>query len=138
MNQGKKTAVEAVEEKRGLICQAADQIWEYAELSLQEEKSAAYYCRVLRQEGFAVEEGICGIPTAFPPALEREAPELEFLRSMMLCQACPRRRDAQEQKEHIPRGLRPRLRPQPARRGGYGCGPWREGLSGENGKGRVR
>ena len=60
MNQGKKTAVEAVEEKRGLICQAADQIWEYAELSLQEEKSAAYYCRVLRQGGFAVAHGEFG------------------------------------------------------------------------------
>ena len=48
MNQEKQEAIQRIEEKRKLICRSADQIWEYAELSLQEVKSAAYYCRVLR------------------------------------------------------------------------------------------
>ena len=43
----------------------ADEIWSFAELSLQEEQSADLYCRVLEQEGFKVERGICNIPTAF-------------------------------------------------------------------------
>ena len=43
----------------------ADEIWSFAELSLQEEQSADLYCRVLEQEGFKVEQGICNIPTAF-------------------------------------------------------------------------
>lgn len=65
MQKEKKTAVDAIEKKKRLICDVADQIWEYAELSLQEVKSAALYCEVLEKEGFSVEKGICGIETAF-------------------------------------------------------------------------
>ena len=62
----KQAAIEAIEAKRDVITDVADHIWEYAELSLQEEKSAALYCEVLEREGFQVEKGICGIETAFP------------------------------------------------------------------------
>ena len=110
MNQGKKTAVEAVEEKRGLICQAADQIWEYAELSLQEEKSAAYYCRVLRQEGFAVEEGICGIPTAFSASFGEGGPRIGILAEYDALSGLSQEAGCTEQKEHIPGAS------------GHGCG----------------
>ena len=110
MNQGKKTAVEAVEEKRGLICQAADQIWEYAELSLQEEKSAAYYCRVLRQEGFAVEEGICGIPTAFSASFGEGGPRIGILAEYDALSGLSQEAGCTEQKEHIPGAC------------GHGCG----------------
>ena len=58
MNHSKQTAVSAVGTKKELICAAAEQIWNYAELSLQEEKSASYYCSVLEKEGFRVEKGI--------------------------------------------------------------------------------
>ena len=47
------------------MARVADQIWSFAELSLQEEQSADLYCRVLEQEGFTVERGISNIPTAF-------------------------------------------------------------------------
>ena len=40
----KQAAIEAIEAKRDVITDVADHIWEYAELSLQEEKSAALYC----------------------------------------------------------------------------------------------
>ena len=43
----------------------SDKIWEYAELSLKEFRSAALYCEVLRANGFTVEEQLCGVPTAF-------------------------------------------------------------------------
>ncbi len=65
MTEEKQVAIGAIEAKEALICEVADRIWEYAELSLQEVKSAALYCDVLEQEGFAVERGICGIETAF-------------------------------------------------------------------------
>ena len=65
MTQEKQNAVNAIEEKAGLIGDVADHIWEYAELSLQEVKSAALYCEVLEKEGFQVEKGISGIETAF-------------------------------------------------------------------------
>ena len=50
MTEEKQTAISAVESKKDLIEKTADQIWDYAELSLREEKSAAYYCRVLEEE----------------------------------------------------------------------------------------
>lgn len=65
MTEEKQVAIGAIEAKEALICEVADRIWEYAELSLQEVKSAALYCDVLEEEGFAVERGICGIETAF-------------------------------------------------------------------------
>lgn len=65
MQQEKKTAIDAIEQKASLVCEVADHIWDYAELSLQEVRSAALYCEVLEKEGFHVEKGICGIETAF-------------------------------------------------------------------------
>ena len=55
MKQEKQRAVEAINAKAGLIHDVADQVWDFAELSLQEEKSAALYCEVLEKEGFTVE-----------------------------------------------------------------------------------
>lgn len=65
MEELKKAALDTIEENKELIASVADQIWEYAELSLQEVRSAVLYCKMLKELGFAVEEGICGIPTAF-------------------------------------------------------------------------
>lgn len=65
MEELKKAALDTIEENKELIASVADQIWEYAELSLQEVRYAALYCKMLKELGFAVEEGICGIPTAF-------------------------------------------------------------------------
>ena len=65
MNDAKKAALAAIDEKKELVAEVADAIWDYAELSMQEVKSAALFVKVLKAEGFQVEEGICGIPTAF-------------------------------------------------------------------------
>ena len=65
MTDEKRAALAAIEGKGDLVRQVADSIWSFAELSLQEEKSAALYCDVLEKEGFTVEKGICNIPTAF-------------------------------------------------------------------------
>ena len=43
----------------------AKEIWNYAELSYEEVRSAAALMEALKKEGFAIEEGIAGIPTAF-------------------------------------------------------------------------
>lgn len=43
----------------------SDQVWDYAELSLQEYRSAAALADFLEKEGFTVERGIAGIDTAF-------------------------------------------------------------------------
>jgi aminobenzoyl-glutamate utilization protein B len=43
----------------------ADEVWEYAELPYAEFRSAKALCAVLAEEGFAVEEGVAGMPTSF-------------------------------------------------------------------------
>lgn len=65
MTNEKLTAVAAIDAKAPLITDVADRIWSFAELSLEEEKSADLYCQVCEAEGFKVEKGICHIPTAF-------------------------------------------------------------------------
>ena len=79
MTQEKQNAVNAIEEKADLIGNVADHIWEYAELSLQEVKSAALYCEVLEKEGFQVEKGISGIETAFSASYGQGRPVIGFL-----------------------------------------------------------
>lgn len=56
---------ESVKRNADRIIQANDEIWEYAELAFHEYKSAGLLCRILREEGFEVEEGLAGIPTCF-------------------------------------------------------------------------
>ena len=65
MNDAKKAAIQTIDDHAALFSDASRQIWEYAELSLKEYKSAELYCKVLAKLGFEVETGICGIPTAF-------------------------------------------------------------------------
>lgn len=83
MEELKKAALDTIEENKELIASVADQIWEYAELSLQEVRSAALYCKVLKEQGFAVEEGVCSISTAFVASYGSGRPSLAFWRSMM-------------------------------------------------------
>lgn len=83
MEELKKAALDTIEENKELIASVADQIWEYAELSLQEVRSAALYCKILKELGFAVEEGVCSISTAFVASYGSGRPSLAFWRSMM-------------------------------------------------------
>ena len=43
----------------------AHQIWGWAEVGYQEEKSSALLSETLEKEGFSIEKGVAGIPTAF-------------------------------------------------------------------------
>ncbi len=110
MEREKERAVAQIDEKKELICSVADKIWEYAELSLQEERSAALYCETLEREGFAVERGICGIPTAFAASFGRGRPMLGILAEYDALSGLSQRGGATE--------------PEPLREGGpgHGCG----------------
>ena len=94
MNDAKKAALAAIDEKKELVAEVADAIWDYAELSMQEVKSAALFVKVLKAEGFQVEEGICGIPTAFSASFAAAGRSLACWRSTMRCPAFRRRRAA--------------------------------------------
>jgi len=79
MTREKKNALAFIDEKKELIREIADKVWGFAELSLQETRSAALFCEVLEREGFAVERGICGIPTAFAASFGMGKPVIGIL-----------------------------------------------------------
>ena len=54
-----------LQERMGDLTAMSDSIWDYAELSLQEYRSAARLANFMEEEGFTVERGIAGIDTAF-------------------------------------------------------------------------
>ena len=60
-----QTALDSVDAHRDSILDVNQTIWRYAEVGLQEHKSAKILTDRLQQSGFKVETGIAGIPTAF-------------------------------------------------------------------------
>ena len=61
----KREAVADVESRRQFSQQMVDQIFSYGELGFQEFETTRYLTDVLKTNGFAVQEGVAGIPTAF-------------------------------------------------------------------------
>ena len=110
MNEMKQAALTAIEEKKDLIASVADQIWEYAELSLQEVQSAALYCKVLKEQGFAVEEGACHIPTAFAARYGSGHPIIGILAESDALSGLSQQCGSTQKQERIPGGT------------GHGCG----------------
>lgn len=69
----------AIDEKRDLIVNVSDRIFEFAEVGFREFKTAKLYEDVLKQEGFLVEMGIGGMPTAFKATYGTGHPAIGFL-----------------------------------------------------------
>lgn len=61
----KAEAVRAVDARATFTQQMVDQIFSYGELGFQEFETSRYLVHLLRENGFTVEEGIAGIPTAW-------------------------------------------------------------------------
>jgi aminobenzoyl-glutamate utilization protein B len=61
----KADALKDVESMKVFTQQMVDSIFSYAELGFQEIETNRYLIDVLKKNGFAVQEGIAGIPTAF-------------------------------------------------------------------------
>ncbi|MDD3252647.1 MAG: M20 family metallopeptidase [Lachnospiraceae bacterium] len=110
MTQEKQAAVAAIDKKAGLISDVADQIWDFAELSLQEDRSAALYCEVLEKEGFQVEKGICNIATAFSASFGSGRPVIGILAEYDALSGLSQEAGVLEQKERVAGGC------------GHGCG----------------
>ena len=75
----KKLIETAVDQKQETILSASDRIFDYAELGFHEFKSAKLLEEVLTQEGFQVETGIDGMPTAFKACYGSGHPVIGFL-----------------------------------------------------------
>ncbi len=54
-------------------------VWEYAEVGYQEKKSSALLAETLRDEGFRVEMGVAGMPTAFVATYGESGPVIGIL-----------------------------------------------------------
>ncbi|KON30181.1 amidohydrolase [miscellaneous Crenarchaeota group-15 archaeon DG-45] len=63
--KAKQTALEWVEQNEKLVKDVHMKIWGYAEVGLQEMKTAKLMTDILRKEGFKVEKGVAGMPSAF-------------------------------------------------------------------------
>ena len=61
----KSEVASAVDGMATFTQQMVDQIFSYGELGFQEQETHRYLVDILKKNGFAVEEGIAGIPTAF-------------------------------------------------------------------------
>jgi aminobenzoyl-glutamate utilization protein B len=58
-------AVQDVEARAQFTQQMVDQIFSFGELGFQEFETSKYLVNILRENGFTVQEGVAGIPTAF-------------------------------------------------------------------------
>ena len=110
MIEKKTAAAAAIETKKELIAHVADEIWRFAELSLQEEQSAALFCDILEREGFQVERGICNIPTAFSASFGEGRPVIGLLAEYDALSGLSQQGGATQRLELIPGGC------------GHGCG----------------
>jgi aminobenzoyl-glutamate utilization protein B len=65
ITQLKEEAIAEVDKLKDFSQQMVDQIFSYGELGFQEFETSRYLVTILKKNGFTVEEGVAGIPTAF-------------------------------------------------------------------------
>jgi aminobenzoyl-glutamate utilization protein B len=68
-----------IDKKTPELIALSKEIWDYAEVGLREEKSAAALMAYLKKEGFSVKTGIGNMPTAFVASFGEGKPILGFL-----------------------------------------------------------
>jgi aminobenzoyl-glutamate utilization protein B len=71
--------VTSIDAKRDQYAAVAKQIWDYAELGFQEEKSSALLQKTLADAGFVVEKGVAGMPTAFTASFGSGKPTIVLI-----------------------------------------------------------
>ena len=65
VNKLKKELLSSIENKSSDLISVSDKIWEAAEVAFREEKSANYLIDYAEKNGFKIDKGLAGIPTAF-------------------------------------------------------------------------
>ena len=105
-----------IDRKQLLFKSTSDFIWEHPETAFTEYESAACLLAALREEGFEVEEGLAGIPTAFLGRFGSGRPVIGILGEFDALSGLGQESPATERSPGW-ETLRSRLRPQPAWRG---------------------
>src|SRR5499426_4586121 len=75
----KEEAVGAIEKRNAEMIKLSDQIWAFAETALREHKSSEALSRYAEQQGFKVERGVAGMPTAFIASYGQGRPVIGIL-----------------------------------------------------------
>lgn len=75
----KQNALNYIEEKKDLIVNVSDNIWELAETAFREHKSIEYLCDALESEGFEIEKNVANIETAFTGTFGQGSPVIGIL-----------------------------------------------------------
>lgn len=75
----KDKMLESIGKKEMYYGGIAKQIWNYAEVGYQENKSSALLQETLNKEGFKIEKGVAGIPTAFTASFGEGKPVIGIL-----------------------------------------------------------
>ncbi len=75
----KEDTIRFLEEHQSEFSKLARDIWEYAELGYQEEKSMALLVSTLEAAGFRIEAGVADMPTAFVASYGQGTPVIGFL-----------------------------------------------------------
>ncbi len=79
LSQEKRTALEKVDELTADIESIARTLWDYSETALLEFQSAEFLSGLLEAEGFTVERGVAGMPTAFVASYGTGSPVIGVL-----------------------------------------------------------
>ena len=79
VEEGKESALAHAAALDDLVAEISMRLWEFAEIALRESRSAAYMAELLEEEGFALERGVAGMPTAFVASWGSGAPVLGVL-----------------------------------------------------------
>jgi aminobenzoyl-glutamate utilization protein B len=75
----KKAVIQSLEAKKQQYVDVATNIWNLAELGYKEGKSANLLQYMLKEEGFTIENGVAGIPTAFTATFGSGTPVIGVL-----------------------------------------------------------
>ncbi|MFY8013511.1 MAG: amidohydrolase [Saprospiraceae bacterium] len=75
----KKVVIQSLEAKKQQYVDVATNIWNLAELGYKEGKSANLLQSMLKEEGFTIETGVAGIPTAFTATFGSGSPVIGVL-----------------------------------------------------------
>lgn len=79
MGEQKERIERLVEKKKSSFIEVSDAVWSNPELGFKEFKSASILMEALEKEGFQIESGLAGIPTAFRGVYGSGSPVIGFL-----------------------------------------------------------
>jgi len=77
--EAKRAVIAETDRIAGEIARMATTLWQYSELALAEQRSAAFLAGILEREGFRLERGAGGMPTAFVASFGSGSPVIGIL-----------------------------------------------------------